>query len=427
MTLLEHPSIAGSLKHVSGASGGEWAGPCPWCGGVDRFRALPAEGPTGRYFCRGCSRQGDGLAFIMELEGVGYVEACRAFGVEPKQVNRTPQAGRTKWEPKPSTSPDDTWIAAADRSVERCAAALAAGGPGLEYAASRGLTAKTCAALRIGWNDRDRYEDRAAWGLPPDVSEKTGKPRRVWLPKGLVIPTLRDGRVVAAKTRRADWTPEDQLPKYAAIVGSAKAPMVLAPGQGKPVVIVESELDAMLCAQEARDIVCAIAMRTARAKPDIEVHEMLKAAPVILVATDADEAGATAWPWWREHYPKAVRWPVPGAAKDVGDCAGVPGLIRAWIEAGLPAPMQTVEPAPIPEPSSPAVAPALRRAADLAHGTPCTTSEASLAALRERFPHLCVCPATTPPWNFRYASDCATRCKTPCERQIINAISGVIQ
>lgn len=422
-SILEHPSIAGSLKHVSGASGGEFAGPCPWCGGEDRFRVLPAEGPTGRFFCRGCQRQGDGIAFLMELEGVGYVEACKRLGATPK--DRTRQNGRDVracpvWTPKTSMPPCDAWTAAAGQYVDRCAAALSAGGPGLAYALSRGLTAKTCAALRIGWNAQDAYENREAWGLPPETNPKTGKPRRVWLPAGLVIPTIREGRVVAAKIRRSAWTPEDELPKYAAVVGSAKAPMILAPGQGKPVVVVESELDAILCAQETRDIVTAVAMRTARAKPDADVHTLLLAAPVILVATDADEAGATAWPWWREHYPKAVRWPVP-AGKDVGDLASTPGFVRAWVEAGLPEPVAVAESKvdliPVPEPLSPVVVPALHRASDLAGGQACSYQQDYLAAFAVSHPGLRCCPATRPPWNWRETSWCSGRCMTPCELQ----------
>ena len=77
-SLLEHPALAGALRQVTAS---EWAGPCPWCAGTDRFRCWPdhPSGATGgRFLCRGCGRQGDGLAFLMELEGVGYVEIGRA-------------------------------------------------------------------------------------------------------------------------------------------------------------------------------------------------------------------------------------------------------------------------------------------------------------------------------------------------------------
>lgn len=423
-SILEHPSLAGSLKHTSGASGGEWAGPCPWCGGEDRFRVWPdhpSGAVAGRWMCRGCQRQGDGIQFLRELEGLSYVEACKRLGTTPKSTGTPHTRKPAAWEPKPSILPGDAWTSAAGRFVERCAAALAVGGPGLEYAAGRGLTAKTCASLKLAWNDRDRYEDRAAWGLTEEINEKTGRPRRVWLPSGLVIPSRKDGEVVAVKIRRSGWTPEDSLPKYCAVTGSAKSPMVLGLGQGKPVVVVESELDAILVAQEARDVVAAIAMRTAKAKPDAEAHTLLLATPLILVATDADDAGATAWPWWREHYPKARRWPVP-AGKDVGDCAATPGLIRAWILAGLPEPERAMdlEPFPCRATSDPMSGPAPSRAADLAHGEPCPYSADQLAAFAQSHGHLICCPATSGhPWNWRERSWCESKCKIPCGRSEI--------
>jgi len=351
----------------------------------------------GRFLCRQCGWQGDGLQFLIDTEGLSYPEACRRLGTTPKSRRSLSIQVREEWRPKPVALPGGSWIAAAGRFVERCAAALAAGGPGMDYARGRGLTDRTCAALKVGWNDRDCYEDRADWGLTEEVNEKTGRPRRVWLPSGLVIPTMRDGWVVAVKIRRADWKPKDELPKYVAVSVSATAPMILAPGKGKPVVVVESELDAILAAQEARDLVTAIALRTAKGKPDAEAHAFLLAAPVILVATDADEAGATAWPWWRSTYPKAKRWPVP-AGKDVGDLAATPGLIRAWIEAGLPEPgaAMVVEPTLNPEPSSPAVKSSLRCADDLAHSEPCPYSPEQLARFALSHPHLRCCPRTTP-------------------------------
>jgi hypothetical protein len=336
MTILD--LIPAGLKYVSGSSGGEWAGPCPWCGGDDRFRVWP-DHPSGavggRFLCRGCGRQGDGLAFLMDWEALTYPDACKRLGTTPK-AGGTGQARRSAvWEPKPSTLPGDAWIARAGHFMDRYAAALAAGGPGLDYARSRGLTAKTCAALKIGWNPSDSFEDRTAWGLPEEINPRTGKPRRVWLPAGLVIPTLRDGQVVAIKIRRAGWTPDDELPKYAAVSGGGKLPMALAPGKGKPCVIVESELDAILAAQEARDVVSCVALGTARGKPDAAAQALFLAASVVLVALDFDEAGAGGWPWWREHYTNAKRWPVP-SGKDVGDLMAEPGMVREWILAGLP-------------------------------------------------------------------------------------------
>lgn len=325
--------LPAGLKYVSGTSGGENAGPCPWCGGEDRFRVWPdhPSGATGgRFLCRGCGRQGDGIAFLMEREGLSYPDACKRLGATPKATGAVRTRKPDTWEPKPAVLPGDVWTTRAGQFVDRCAAALAAGGSGMDYARGRGLTAKTCATLRIGWNPSDLYENRAAWGLPPEMNPRTGKGRRVWLPSGLVIPTLCDGQVAAIKIRRSAWTPEDQLPKYAAVSSGGKLPMVLAPGKGKPCVVVESELDAILAAQEARDAVFCVALGTAKGKPDTAAHALFMAAPVVLVALDFDKAGAGGWPWWREHYANAKRWPVP-AGKDVGDLLAEPGMVRAWI------------------------------------------------------------------------------------------------
>uniref|UniRef100_I2PZC3 DNA primase n=1 Tax=Desulfovibrio sp. U5L TaxID=596152 RepID=I2PZC3_9BACT len=338
MNLLDISPLAGTMKCVAATSGGEWAGPCPWCGGEDRFRVWP-DHPSGavggRFLCRGCGRQGDGIQFLRDMEGFSYPEACARLGATPKATGARHPRTSTTWEPKLAVLPGEAWLARAGQFVDRCATTLAADGPGLEYAQGRGLTPKTCASLRIGWNPSDLYEDRAAWGLPEEINPRTGKPRRVWLPSGLVIPTLRDGQVVAIKIRRSAWTSEDQLPKYAAVSGGGKLPMVLAPGKGKPCVVVESELDAILAAQEARDAVSCIALGTAKGKPDAEAHALFMAAPVVLVALDFDEAGAGGWPWWREHYANAKRWPVL-SGKDVGDLMAEPGMVREWILAGLP-------------------------------------------------------------------------------------------
>jgi Zinc-binding domain of primase-helicase len=43
------------LRKVATTRGGEWAGPCPFCGGRDRFRVQPEKG---LWFCRQCSPNG---------------------------------------------------------------------------------------------------------------------------------------------------------------------------------------------------------------------------------------------------------------------------------------------------------------------------------------------------------------------------------
>ncbi len=87
----------------------------------------------------------------------------------------------------------------------------------------------------------------------------------------------------------------------------------------KASIIVESELDAVLLEQEAGDFITTIALGSAQARPDVNTNVILKQADIVLVALDADLAGAKqAWHWWAENYPNSKRWP-PVNGKDPGD------------------------------------------------------------------------------------------------------------
>ncbi len=72
------------LKKIASTGGGEWTGPCPFCGGRDRFRVQPERG---RWWCRQCSeddRWGDAIAYLRRRDGIGRgleAETLRRWGV----------------------------------------------------------------------------------------------------------------------------------------------------------------------------------------------------------------------------------------------------------------------------------------------------------------------------------------------------------
>jgi hypothetical protein len=105
---------------------------------------------------------------------------------------------------------------------------------------------------------------------------------------------------------------------------------------GRSVVVVESELDAILLDQVAGDITGIIAMGTSHAKPDEPAARILQDALCILVALDFDPAGKSSFAWWKHTYSRAVRWPVP-AGKDPSDACHEGVDLRAWVIAGWPA------------------------------------------------------------------------------------------
>lgn len=316
---------------------GEWAGPCPNCGGTDRFVVWPEHksgAAGGRFLCRGCGAQGDAVEFLRVFQNLTYREACEALRLEPRHaVRHTAGKGTAReWMPEPERLPAAEWMERAAHFVATCTGGIESG-PALETLQGRGLSPETARALGIGWNPADRYGRRADWGLDEEANPETGRPRKVWLPRGLVLPIRRKAGVTALLIRRADWKPKDDLPKYWQVKGSGNGCYVIGK-PGLPVVLVESVLDAVLIWQEARDLVAAVALTGSTKKPDAQTTGFLRNAPGILWALDFDEAGRKASAWWREHFPGMRTWPC-AAGKDPGDMlkAGVP--IRLWVEAGI--------------------------------------------------------------------------------------------
>lgn len=332
LTLYQSLSPAGEIKSKGN---GEYCGPCPSCGGRDRFLLWPEHksgAAGGRFLCRGCGAQGDAVEFLRVFQNLTYREACEALRLEPRRaVCHAAGKGTARgWSPEPERLPAAEWMERAAHFVATCTGGIEAG-PGLETLQGRGLSPETARALGIGWNSADRYDRRADWGLDEEANPETGRPRKVWLPRGLVLPIRRKAGVTALLIRRADWKPKDDLPKYWQVKGSGNGCYVIGK-PGLPVVLVESVLDAVLIWQEARDLVAAVALTGSTKKPDAQTTDFLRNSPGILWALDFDEAGRKASAWWREHFPGMRTWPC-AAGKDPGEMLKVGIPIRQWLEA----------------------------------------------------------------------------------------------
>lgn len=74
------------LKKIGTSSGGEWSGPCPFCGGNDRFSVQPYHDEP-RWLCRYCTdgKWKDIIDFIQRRDNTGFVDACQTlFGDDVK-------------------------------------------------------------------------------------------------------------------------------------------------------------------------------------------------------------------------------------------------------------------------------------------------------------------------------------------------------
>jgi len=310
----------------------ECCGPCPKCGGGDdRFITWPE---SGRFWCRRCGWSGDEIQFLRDTENLNFVDACNMLGINSHDKLKKKEIFITEGylAPKPSTFPNEKWCSMAGAFAITCSDLIFKHPKGLNYALARGLNEETIQKFGIGWNPKDRYPEQVGWGFPEEINEVTGKPRKLKLSAGLIIPTLVGNRIVSIKIRRFPWKEGNKPSKYTYVKGSSSAPLML-PG-GPAVVVVESELDALLVAQEAKSLATAVALRSASNKPDVETTKLLRDAKVILVATDFDEAGIVAWGWWKKYFPNAFYWPV-SVGKDVGEMVEAGVSAKEWVKTGI--------------------------------------------------------------------------------------------
>jgi len=195
------------LRRAGSTGGGELFGPCPFCGGFDRFRVQPNHPDGGRWYCRGCggNKWHDTIDFVMRKSGVSMSIAVRMLDPTqpehvqlkiPKQVIRT------------STHIDRTaWSNSAWNFVRDCISFLwmPESKNARDYLHGRGLTDHTLSHWLIGYNPFNGTDSSRNWGLEPGST--------VHLPAGIVIPCFTDNILTYVKIRRDDGEPKYQMLK----------------------------------------------------------------------------------------------------------------------------------------------------------------------------------------------------------------------
>lgn len=350
MNLLDIASKGRTYKKAGDTHGGEFHGPCPICGGTDRFHIWPQQGDYGTYWCRSCDKAGDAIQYLMDVEQMTFREAAKTVGkdVADQEEYQAPTFKRPvptgeAFAPRETVPAAELWVEHATKLADWAHQQLLDSPDQLAWLARRGLDRDAVIAYGLGWNPgekgKDLYRARESWGLPTVLKEDGKTKKKLWLPIGLVIPYRIDGILQRLRIRRTEGEP-----RYYLVPGSNTAPMLLG-ATAKAFVIVESELDALLIHHRAGDLAGVISQGNSTAKPDAPATAALTSALTILVALDSDEAGMQASVWWRKQFTQAERWPVP-VGKDPGETYQAGTDIREWVKAGLP-PVFHVVPAPL--------------------------------------------------------------------------------
>ena len=308
------------LKKAASSGGGEWAGPCPFCGGRDRFRVQPYHQPEPRWLCGGCTDRiwKDAVELGRRLwPGLPFREVCEK--IAGGQLPESDAANLRKAEPNPAYAPPPAdWQELAREVADQCAAVLwqPAGAKALAYLHKRGLKDETIRRFGLGYHPQD---------------EKIAG--EFWLHRGITIPCSVRGELWYLKVRRAT---SETGEKYRCMSGSKPAAVYNADDLGavySPALIVEGEFDCMLAWQEIGDIVPVVTLGAAGYQPDLATwgHHLLPHKQ-LLIAFDADRAGEKGAAFWKSLSSRTVETPLPaGPWNDITDYHQAGESLSAWI------------------------------------------------------------------------------------------------
>lgn len=238
-----------------------------------------------------------------------------------------PPIEKNIWEPTEAEDPPEQWVDQVHTVLAWAHGNLFENKSAMEYLKQRGIGWQTASKFVLGWNPgeggRDIYRDPKEWGLPK-------REKKMWLPRGIVIPNFSNGRVSRLRFRRPK---EHGDPRYVVLSGSSRQCLAVENGTARAAIVVESELDAMLLEQEVGDWCTIVGLGSAGARPDKRTHELLRSHEAIFVCLDYDTAGAAEYQWWKKHYRQAQRLVTP-EGKDPGEAQKTID-VRAWIHVAL--------------------------------------------------------------------------------------------
>ncbi|MFN2282429.1 MAG: hypothetical protein ACK2TZ_11240, partial [Anaerolineales bacterium] len=262
-------------------------------------------------------------------------ELSQRVGLEMKnQITPVPTV------PPAPVKPNPAWHARAEQFVAWAEINLRGEGGAQARAyleKERGLSSETCKAFRLGYNPRMLYDDPTRWGL---------EGRKIWLPRGIVIPGFWQGQPWYIKVRRL--LPGDKLEEY---IGTWTARDGAAdikfggPRGGRTVlfrlefpdylpvlVLAEGEWDAMLLWEYCPDLCDVGTLGGAGSRFDALDLALLTRYLAVLVIHDDDKAGQQGRAYIQALNARSQRIiPIKPPAHDLTDFWKAGGDLRAWM------------------------------------------------------------------------------------------------
>ena len=292
----------------------EWAGRCPFCGDETHFHVSFKMTPHGACHCYvgGADCPGGdrewwrGPWFTHKLYGVSYPDALKMYGVEAGKP--TPKVDPAEWQAAKAEEIEkalalslQTWSPQAAQVLAKFQRGLYSPEAAAYLKGERHLTGATCQALGFGYCTK--FESMPAWG---------GVEEKYFFPEGVVMPIQRGGQTIGMVVRREKvWiAPDGRKVRFRDVFGGPKIPFLCGPAGGI-VVVTEGILDAASIYQATRGTIGVMAVCGNDMPLDKAARDMLAGAKAVLIAADADSAGAKLAPIVRAVRPMATTASVP--------------------------------------------------------------------------------------------------------------------
>jgi DNA primase len=318
-------------------------GPCPVCGGTDRFVLFHRAGGTrksakapelGSFKCRSCGISGDVIKFMTDFCGFTYPQALEELGLDNPQSTFKPSRRRRsktprkqqptltkKWKPQPEQHAGfvedvEKWREHAEKFVSCCHDTLLQRQSALDWLAARGVGIEQVKRFRIGFNAgsvkhvnpklQPIYKAAKSWGMPnirrpmDNSHQKT-----IALNAGLIVPCYQHYDDAGPSGHLLRINIRSFAKGWLISKGSLtflQAQQIINPGHDVAIVV-ESELDAFALSAVLSGVTI-IPMGSAGGVPGKAANRELRHKQLILLCLDRDKIGDDKdLTQWRKDHP----------------------------------------------------------------------------------------------------------------------------
>jgi hypothetical protein len=312
---------------------------------------------------------------------------------------------RTKYYPNDDEAPADEWRPIAIEFAKECKEVLwsETGKNALAWLRNRGLTDETINRAGLGYNPATHWDEKDAWAIGYRKEIK-----KVWIPRGIVIPWVIERQLWKVSIRRPD--PDIERDRERGIEHPAKYVSIAGGSNGlygidtfnyeRPAVIVEGEFDKLILSQVVGSEANVFATGSTAKGRGEKWALLIAQSPTILIAYDADEGGEKAMrEYWLKYLPQALPW--QPWAKDINAMYLEGQDLHEWLRMGV----ELAQPSPIEEPISIVNEP-LTNPIEEPDEIPVVAEQESVAELKPSYSPVSlpplprkVCPCRTLGWN----------------------------